>query len=163
MSILKSFLLFCGFVPKNFFIFLESWAFFSSFPSSFSPLSAILLVQLHPPLPPPPPAYDDLFPNIMGPYGVPPVPPPPYTEETDDVVIDLGMDPASPPTLPQTLEEPRSEDQPSLDGSPEISFKDSANNLEAAEQGESFDDVPAVSTPPYDAADEYRVRINSLH
>lgn len=115
------------------------------------------------PLPPPPPAYDDLFPNIMGPYGVPPVPPPPYTEETDDVVIDLGMDPASPPTLPQTLEEPRSEDQPSLDGSPEISFKDSANNLEAAEQGESFDDVPAVSTPPYDAADEYRVRINSLH
>lgn len=112
---------------------------------------------------PPPPAYDDLFPNIMGPYGVPPVPPPPYTEETDDVVIDLGMDPASPPTLPQTLEEPRSEDQPSLDGSPEISFKDSASNLEAAEQGESFDDVPAVSTPPYDAADEYRVRINSLH
>lgn len=67
MLILKSFLLFCGFVPKNFFIFLESWAFFSSFPSSFSPLSAILLVQLHPPLPPPLflPRNPRLFPHSL--------------------------------------------------------------------------------------------------
>ena len=112
---------------------------------------------------PPPPAYDDLFPNIMGPYGVPPVPPPPYTEETDDVVIDMGIDPATPSSLPQDLEELKSEDQPSLDGTPEISFKDSASNLEAAEQGESLGVVPVVSTPPYYAADEYRVRIDSLN
>ena len=99
----------------------------------------------------------------MGPYGVPPIPPPPYTEETDDVVIDMGIDPASPPSPPQALEEPKSEDQPSLDGTLEISFKDSASNLEAAEQGESSGVVPAVSSPPYYSADEYRVRINSLN
>ena len=103
---------------------------------------------------PPPPAYDTLFPNIMGPYGEPPVTPPPYTKETDDVVIDMGRDPAS--ARPQASEEPRSQDQP-----PGISFKDSASSLEeAAKQEEFFGIVPAVSTPPYYAADEYRVRIN---
>lgn len=35
----------------------------------------------------PPPAYRDLFPNIMGPYGVPP---PPYSVECDHVTIDIG-------------------------------------------------------------------------
>ena len=90
---------------------------------------------------------------------MPPVPPPPYTEETDDVVIDMGSDPASPPSLPQASEEPRSEDQPSVDGTPRVSFKDSASNLEAAEQEEFFGIVPAMSPPPYYAADEYRVKI----
>ena len=110
---------------------------------------------------PPPPAYDDLFPNIMGPYGVPPVSPPPYTEETDDVVIDMSRsEPASPPSLSQAAKEPRSEDQPSLDESPRVSFKDSASNLEAAEQREFFGIVPdrASASPPYYMADEYRVR-----
>lgn len=118
---------------------------------------------------PPPPAYDDLFPNIMGPYGVPPVPPPPYTEETNDFVFDMGRnEPTSPPSLPQTSEEPKSEDQPSSEESPRISFKDSASNLEAAEQGEFFDIAvdnpptpPPFSTPPpYYMEDEHPVRTN---
>ena len=47
---------------------------------------------------PPPPAYRDLFPNIMGPYGVPP---PPYSVECDHVAIDVSASTQGRP--PQSL------------------------------------------------------------
>lgn len=47
----------------------------------------------------PPPAYGDLFPNIMGPYGVPP---PPYTASCDQVAIRISE--STQVTPPQPLQ-----------------------------------------------------------
>lgn len=99
---------------------------------------------------PPPPAYDDLFPNIMGPYGVPP---PPYPAVCDDVVIDVGeTEQASPSPLPQAIEDPTSK-QPTIpeDKSPKISFRDDASSLDSNKQ----ERLPVVTmpSPPYYGGD----------
>ena len=104
---------------------------------------------------PPPPAYDDLFPNIMGPYGVPP---PPYTAECGDVAIDMGADDQPPPPPPpQAAEEQSTKHQPSPgDESPKISLRDDDSSLESSEQ-RPFQ-VATVAPPPYYGA-TYRVRM----
>lgn len=103
-----------------------------------------------------PPAYDDLFPNIMGPYGVPPVPPPPYTEAvTDDVVIDEGIDdPIPPPLPPVTKDESTDGSQSSSDNSVVITLKDAALNSEAERRQFIGSAMPA---PPY-YMDDHMVR-----
>lgn len=109
---------------------------------------------------PPPPAYDDLFPNIMGPYGIPP---PPYTTESDDVSIGIAETEQAPaPPLPQaTGKQPKEQPAISEGNSTKISFTNDTSSLDSMEQ------VPEVSLPFPSYPLEYRVRIRctlrSLH
>lgn len=104
---------------------------------------------------PPPPAYDDLFPNIMGPYGVPPTP---YTAECDDVVINVGgSDQFSPPPPRQeaTAKEMSKPQSFPGDESPKLSFRDEEGSLGSTERGH----VATMPPPPYYGSEQCQVRV----
>lgn len=102
---------------------------------------------------PPPPCYDDLFPNIMGPYGVPP---PPYTDVCGEVAITIGgSEQASPPPLPKVAKEQISGPQSvGVDESPRISVRDEESSWESSERSQLR--VYSRRPPPY-YGEEYLV------